>query len=255
MSVRHLDEEQVQRLLHGELAPSVSASVRDHIDVCDECRSRVDESAREETTVRALMENLDHTPPLVDVRTVKRRTQPAFALGRWAAGVLLLLAIGGVAYAAPGLPFRAVVERLITRVGGRDTPRDGQARPEIALPPSSRDVVQGLAVLPGDRFRIVFSSPEPGAIATLSLTDGPQVAIRAVGGRATFTSDVDRVTIGDVTGGSRFEIDVPRGAPRVEIWIAGRRVFSKSASGVVTEGQPDAGGAYRLPLSSPLGRE
>ncbi|MGH7672815.1 MAG: zf-HC2 domain-containing protein, partial [Gemmatimonadales bacterium] len=99
----HLDDEQVQRLLHRELAPPVETSVRAHLAQCASCRGRVAEAEREETEVYALLRHVDDPPPPVDARAVVARAR-ARGLGRlrWAAGVLLALGLAGAAYAAPG---------------------------------------------------------------------------------------------------------------------------------------------------------
>jgi hypothetical protein len=251
MSATHLDEEQVQRFLHDELTAAGASSTRDHVGTCPECRSRVEEAAREETRAFALIERLDHRAPQVDVRSVMRRARrPGVALSRWAAGILLVVAIGGVAYAAPGSPLPAIAARLFSRLGDDRSPRVPAAVPNAGgSRPDADEVTQGIAAAPGDRFTIVFSSQQPGGVAAVSLIDGAEVAVRAVGGRATFTSDVDRMTIGDVAAATRFEIEIPRDARRVSIWVAGRRVFSKEPTGVAAEGPRDATGRYLVPLS------
>jgi hypothetical protein len=252
MSSMHLDEEQIQRFLHGEVSPTAAVSVREHLGACDECRRRVTEAEREERRVLDLLRHLDHPSPRVDVGAIvaggRRRGR---GWGRWAASILLAFA-AGAAYAAPGSPLPGLVGRLVTWLDGPPQRRAQPAQSTDTAPPARADEVgQGLAVVPGDRFTIVFSSDQPGGVAAVSMTDGAEVVVRAVGGAATFTSDADRLSIDNGGSSARFQIQIPRNAARVDIWVAGHRVFSKEPSGVVAEGRRDAEGRYLLPLSRP----
>jgi len=194
--------------------------------------------------VFGLLRRLDHPAPQVSADTI-RATSPRRAPGwaRAAAGILLALAVGGVAYAAPGSPLAGVVHRLVEWVS-RATQEPAETPPSVPGGPQA-----GIAVPPGDRLTIVFPADLPDAIATVVLTDGTEVVVRAVGGAASFNSDVDRLSVEQAAAPARFEIHIPHVAPRVEIRIGERRVFLKGAAGVSTEFRPDAEGRYLIPLS------
>jgi hypothetical protein len=241
----HLDEEKVQRLLHGETAPPAETAVRDHLARCMECRSRVAEAEWEERWVLERLRRVDHAPSPIAVQAImgpgRRR---AAGWGRLAAGMLLALAAVGVAYAAPGSPFRGVLQRIVEWVRGSSKP------PIHAAPsPEAAGGQAGIAVAPGDRLTIAFAVEQSGGTATVSLTDGSDVVVRALGGTTTFTSEVDRLSIEHRGAPGRFEILIPRGAASVEIRAGGRRSFLTEASRVETEYSRDAEGRYVLPLS------
>jgi len=247
----HLDEEQIQRLLHAELAPPAAASARDHLATCAGCNARVGDAEQEEALVLDLLGHLDHPPPLVRVGTVvaaaRARAARGPAWGRWAAGILLALGAAGVAYAAPGSPLRGLVRRLVTWTDG--TPRrtvSSSSAPQVA---GTEDVTGGIAVAPGDRFTIAFSADQPGGVAAVSLSEGGDVVVRALGGAATFGSDVDRLSIANDGSSARFQVEIPRQAPWVDIRVAGRGVLSKRGARVRAEGERDADGRYLVPLS------
>jgi hypothetical protein len=250
MSSMHLDEEQVQRYLHGELAPPAAVSAGEHLEACVECRSRVTEAEREERGVLDLLRHLDDPAPGVDFRTVVGARERRRGWGRWAAGIVLALAAAGAAYAAPGSPLRGLVARVVTWLD--DEPRSGDPtarRSDATAPAGADESGRGIAVAPGDRFIIAFPSHQPEGLAAVSLTDGAEVVVRASSADATFTSGVDRLFVDNRGSSAHFQIEIPRSAPRVDIWIAGRRVFSKGPGGVIAEGGRDADGRYLLPLS------
>ncbi|HEX6051512.1 MAG TPA: hypothetical protein VFZ21_19670 [Gemmatimonadaceae bacterium] len=253
MSTAHLDDEQVQRVLHRELGGALPASLAGHVAECAECRARVDAAASDERGVFALLGRLDHPMPNVDAQAVMRRARrPAAGWGRSAASIVVMLAIGGVAYAAPGSPLPWLLTRLFPGKG--DPPPTAPKpvpRPEAGAAgrPDPGAVTQGISVAPSDRFAIVFSSRQPGSVMAVSLTDAADISVRALGGAATFTADIDHLSIGNADGSARFEIEIPRHARRVEIKVAGYRVFLKEGAGVVADGARDTEGRYLVPLS------
>ncbi len=242
----HLDEEQVQRLLHGELARPVETSAREHLAGCADCRARVTEAEREEDEVFALLRHVDHPPPRVDAQALAVRARARdFGWGRWAAGLLLALGLAGAAYAAPGSPLRAWLQAVVEWMGGR--PDRSRLAP---APAQARDSsIAGVAVTPGRDFLILFTSPQAGGQAQVSLTDGAEIVVRAPIGAATFTSDVDRLVIDNGGSSATFEIQIPRAAPRVEIQVAGDRILLKVGSRVMTEQSTEREGQYLLPLT------
>lgn len=240
----HLDDEQLQRLLHGELTPPAEALLRGHVVACEHCHSRVEQAAREEKRVLELLRTIDHPPPHASMLAIAARARGRRR--RWgerAAAIIVALATAGVAYAAPGSPFPDLLRRLIA-----SEERAPQA-PAPVRPPPRPESTGGITVAPGDRFTIAFAATQAGGLATVSLTDGEDVAVRAVGGNPAFASDVDRLSIDNAKGDASFEIEIPRNAPWVEIRIGDRRVLLKTAARVQTDGRRDVEGRYVIRLS------
>lgn len=246
-SPMHFDEERVQRFLHGELTPPDAASARDHLAACAECRSRVGESEREEAWLFGLLRRLDHPAPRVSVETITaRRLERGPGWGRWAAAALLASVLAGVAYAAPGSPLPRVVGRLM-EWAWREPPLMQPRESSLPTPPIAR----GIAVAPGGRFTIDFSFAQTTGAATVTLTSGTEVVVRALDDSATFASEADGLSITNSGSSTRFEIEIPRGAPWVDVRVGGRRIFLKDAARVITNAPRDAVGRYRLPLVLP----
>jgi hypothetical protein len=239
----HLDDEQVQRLLHGELEPSVEPSARRHLAGCEDCRVLVDEAREEERRVFGLLREVDHRLPEVDPHEMFVPVPaPQAGWGRWAAGFLLAAAVAGAAYATPGSPLPSMLGKLLAWVVHSGTPPGPAASQGIEKPSGG-----GIAVSPGEWMTIRFVGDLDRAVATVSLTDDHKVVVRAVEGSAAFTSDVDRLSV-HTAGPARFEILIPRTAPSVEIVAGATLVFRVDSSAVVTRDSPDADGRYPLRL-------
>ncbi len=234
----HLEVEQIQRLLHGELDAPGEAAVRGHLAACADCRGQVEEAEREEGRILHLLRQVDHPSPVVHAEAVvarARRGAPRW--GQWAAGVVLALVVAGVAYAAPGSPLPAWLDRVVEWVGG-PAPAPGDPGPA------------GVAVEPGARFTIGFEAEQERGSAAVSLTDGSSVVVRRLDGTATFTAGVDHLAIANGGSSADYEIELPRNAPWVEVRIGARRVLLKDGPRVITDAPVDARGRYLLPLRS-----
>lgn len=241
----HLDEEQLQRLLHGQLPSRAARSARDHLAECGDCRERFVAAERADKRVLALLRQVDHAVPAIDPEALVARlrwTTPAW--GRWAAAILLFLGVVGAAYALPGSPLRHWVRTAVAWIGGGETP---PGQPAAADAPAGS--VAGIAALPGKRFVIEFQSAEQGGKAKVSLSDRKEVTVRAPAGAASFTSRAGRLIVVNAGLGAQYEIGIPRTAPRVEIRVAGATVFVKDGSRVTSDRSATIAGGYLVSLS------
>jgi anti-sigma factor RsiW len=244
----HLDDERLQRLIDGELAPEAARDARDHVAGCEACRARLAAAERETGEVRVLFTTLDRPGPPVAVRDVIARAARTSArapapLARAAAGILVAAALAGVAYAVPGSPVRDWVAAVVEWAGGR-SPATVAPAPQGTPGPDSA----GISVPPGAALVIEFRSWQTAGFASVELTGEPEVSVRAPAGGATFRSESNRLVIDNRSPSDSFAIRIPRGAPDVAIRIAGETVFVL-ARGNVTTSAPREGAAYRVPLS------
>ena len=235
----HLDDERMQRLLHDELAQSAQAVALEHLETCHACRARLDDEAHAEDQIFTRLQAIDTPAPLrfleLDTGSHARR--------RWLARLAAAmggLAIAGVAFAAPGSPLPALLRRIT-----QSTPT-GSPTPPLPTPEPGANA--GIAVTPGRRLTIDVARGSGTAVATVSLTDSGDVILRAVGGRPSFSSGVDRVAIRNVEGIAALFIDIPRAAPYVELRVDGARVLVKDGLDVTTGVRRDPAGRYLLPL-------
>ena len=240
----HLDEERLERLLHGELAGDDSAAARSHLLGCAECRARVAAAERDEREVFDLIGAVDHPVPAVTVDAViDRAGARRRPWHRSAAAAVLLLGLGGAAYALPGSPLRRWVGAAIERMSGG--PGGIVPDPVRVDPPEDG---AGIAVAPGADLLIEFTGPETGGSARLVLSDAGEVTIRAPAGAATFRSDANRVAVHRTGTRARFDIELPRSAPRVEVRVGARRIFLKEGARTTSDAPPGPDGAWILVL-------
>ncbi len=240
----HLDEERIQRLLHGELDPAVERPTREHLTACADCRALLDRSRSEERRIFGLLGALDHPLPVADARAVlgvRPSSRPGWK--RWAAGFLLVAAGGGVAYAAPGSPLPSLIDRMVAWAAPAAPPTDQASVTEGVAPLGG-----GIAVAPGQRLTIRIEADRDSAVATVALIAGEEVVVRAMEGSATFASDEGRLSVRS-EGPLRLEILIPRTAPAVEIESRKRPVFRVEHARVLTDTPRDSAGRWLPPLS------
>jgi hypothetical protein len=241
----HLDDEMIERLVAGELDRRDSAEAR-HLAGCADCRTRLVEATREDEQLRALLGALDHAPPAVDARALIARDRGRARMARrWAAGILLALAVAGGAYAASA-PLGRLVERMWDR-GGDTLEAAPTAVPESAAP-AAAEPTGGVAVDASVPLVVVFESAAPGARARVTLADDPRLVVEAFGGAPEFAESAGRLAI---TGGPapyRFEIRIPRAAPSVELRVAQAVRLLKAGGRVETEAPGDATSGWEVSL-------
>lgn len=240
----HLQDEQIQRLLHGELEPAVEARGRAHLVDCSECRWRVEEAEREERLVLKHLRRLDHAPPEVDVKVLAARAGRPRLDYRWVAGIVLVLSAAGAAYAVPGSPVPALVDRMAEWIGA-----SARSAPPVEAPREEPGSA-GIAIAPGERFTLLILSGEDGVLATVALTDGSDIVARSLNGPASFTTGIDRLTIATGSAGTRLAIELPRVAPWIEIRSGGERLLLKDGDRILTSAPVDDEGRWIIEFNN-----
>ena len=244
----HLDDERLQRLLHGELDRPESGAARNHLADCSECSRRLAAMESEEAAVGALLAQLDRPSPRIEAATVVRLASTRRPrTWQWAAGFALAVGIAGVAYAIPGSPLPDWVDSIVRWAGGRRS-----SSTETAPEP---DPASGLSVAPGRTFQIRFDSADPNDLVLVALTDGSEVQIRTPRGSASFTAAENAILVhptGDAApaeAGVTYEIQIPRSAPHIEIRVGSDRIFLKDGARIIAPAASSDSGPFRLRLT------
>ena len=244
----HLDEERLQRLIHDELGAWEKDEAFRHVATCEDCRRRLVEATKEETSVHELLRDVDTPVPDVFADAIARqaaavapvvRSQLAAWLRR-AAAVAIVVGIAGAAYAIPGSPVRGWIHDITEKVAGRpETP--------APAPRPGRTGVSGVAVAPGDRLTILFEPGAKGAELRIDLTDDTDAHVHGPAGAAAYTSSAGYLLVRGLDSTAVFQVMIPRSAPWVEIRAQDERVFLKEGPRVTTQGSR-MGDHYVLPL-------
>ncbi len=193
-----------------------------------------------------LLRYLDHEPPRITADDVaaRARAEGTRIRLRWAAGFVLAAALAGTAYAAPGSPLRTWLSALAEQFRA-------EALPNVDSALVAGVSMAGLAIVPGPALVIEFAELQQQGQARVTLTDGDQVQVRAPSGAATFSSDPERLTIDNRGSTAGFEIELPRGASRVEIRVAGAVVLLKEGDRVTLMRGTAEPAAWTVPLTPP----
>jgi anti-sigma factor RsiW len=241
----HLDEEQIQRFLHDELDTRAKEMLSKHVAGCESCARLLADAEREERAIFELLGHVDHPAPRVDAASLALQRRARAGWERWAAVIVVVAALGGAAYAIPGSPLRALVEHVAEWIADGDAQAPTFEEPSAPTTP----VTSGIAVHVPGRFTIEFTSAQEGVVA-VSLTDEPNLQVRVLGGTATFTTDVDRLTIDNRASAADYEIEIPRHAPFVQAAVGTRQIVLKDGAAFATGLPTDEHGRHVFSLST-----
>lgn len=244
----HLNDEQIQRWLHGELDAHARASLARHLAECEACTRKIALAETEEQSIFDLLGHLDHPAPRVDATVFARRRGVWAVWGRRAAAIAVTAALAGAAYAIPGSPLPAFVKKMMQWTTRSDPalPAGGDSLATAAAP-----VTSGIAVPAGSRFSIDFVAEQANGNVIVSLIEGSNVVVRVFGRSVTFTTDIDRLTIDNRSSTANFEIDVPRSAVSVTVSVASRQIVLKDGDAFAPQLPLDARGRHVFSLSPP----
>lgn len=246
----HPHDEDIQRLLDGELTAVLEAPLRAHLARCDGCRDRVEETRRDRDEIETLLRLVDHPTPRVHAERVTARatSQRRLPWQRLAAGIVLSLGVAGAAAALPGSPFRTWVMDVAHGIALSVAPAPAVVMP--APPDPAAPNMAGVSLIPDGDIAIVFTSSQKAGTARVAFSFGPELTIQAPPGAARFASEEGRLVVDNAGSSASFDIQLPRSAQRVEIRVSGQRRFLKDGVRIVTSFPSDSSGAFLIPLTS-----
>jgi hypothetical protein len=186
-----------------------------------------------------LFRALDDPLPEISARDIVRRARRG-RVGRLrlAAGIAAALAVAGTAYALPGSPLRAWVERLVAPAAEHDG-AGGAARP-------AGDPGAGLLFDPAEPLTLQVDG---GGHLRIRLTTEAELTVRMIAGEARFTSDPGRLEV-QLAPSDTLELLVPATARSVEALHGETALFRKRGETVEAAVERDAAGVYSFDLSA-----
>jgi hypothetical protein len=245
----HLDADQLTRYADGELSVDELPVIRRHLAECASC-TRAAATVRDDIAMTGRrLSALDHRLPAVTAPQIMARARQSTlrTLLRAAAAVGAVVLAAGAVYAAPGSPLRGWLQQITGEqrapVVVRDTAVDAPA-PGAAASPT------GIAVAPGSTLTVSFRRVQRGGLLRIRIVDAATVSVRALQGGATFVTAEDELSVENTEAANDYGIDIPQRAARVEVRLAGRVVFLKQGTDIVTEAAAGSDGSYVLPLDA-----
>ncbi len=236
----HLDENRIQRLLHGEMASEELGPTTDHLASCPACAAVLEDARREEEELFGLLKQLDHPiPSLASGKVLKPKRQTGPRRLRWAAGIIGVLGISTAAYAAPGSPVPGWIQRLTGR---------WPSEPTAVPSPISPAGPSGIRVSPGAELVVVFSPAARTGSVRITIEPIDDVVVEARAGNPTFTTDLTRLLVEPGGAAGEFLVRIPNSAPRVEVRHGDQLLFAKVGPSVTADVPMDDQGVYTLPL-------
>jgi hypothetical protein len=233
----HLDEETLERVLHGELEAEQDAAAREHLSDCMACSAALEESRLRERHVFGLLEALDREAPGLDWKAIEA-PEPRGSRGLLVAASIACILAAGILYALPDVPLRNWIHAL-----GREAPAGATVAPDAS--PS----VSGLSIRPTAPFEIVFAGAQASGVVLVNLSDAPDVEIRVLGDPVGLESGPDQVAVANLGSRSSYAIRLPKAGPTITVRVGESRVLVKSGPGVETAAPRTETGEYRIDLA------
>jgi hypothetical protein len=200
----------------------------------------MNQDEREDLELDGLLRSLDHELPTITADDVMARARRSrLAPLRLAAGIVVAVAVAGVAYALPGSPIRDWVDAAFDRTG--QTGDERRPRP-------AGDSGAGLVLDPADTLSVTIAPGSSGHIRIVTTEDAELIA-RMVSGEARFTSDPYGLGV-DMRTPDTLELRVPRAARSVTVIAGERPVFTIHDGEVSSALEPDSSGHYLLELGA-----
>lgn len=189
------------------------------------------ESLAGEGAVESLLRSVDHPVPDLTashVAAIVRSRRRSRTLRR-AAVVVLALGAGAAAYALPGSPLPALLDRLT----GDAAVTGSVGEPFTA---DADQGTEGIVLDAGDRL-LVRTGMDAARIHVL-LTDEEAIVLRTPQGAAAFSSSAGQVVVDARTEAAALEVRVPRDAVDLTVMAQDVVVF-RVRDGRVTEAAPE----------------
>ncbi len=241
----HPSDSELQGLADGELAPGDGLRLRLHLEACDACARRLRSVELADRRIAEWLTSLDHPVPGVDPTMLMAPARPPATRGLLlAASLAALLAAGAAAAVIPGSPLRHLAERAIAAWRGDEPPR--VQLPDTTNPPPPQS---GVAFVPGPELEIAFRRSQAEGTIRISLTDGPEVRVRQLGGTAAYAVDSAELTVDNADAVRSYEILLPRRLHRARVRVGDRVVFEKEGSAISCRGFVDGQGVHVVPFA------
>lgn len=238
----HLEAEQIERLIGGELPEHERRALDDHAERCATCASVVEAARREEVEIGRLLSSLDHPVPRVDPVGLARRARRRTLSPRLAAAAIALLVFTGAAAAVPGSPLRSWLSDVLS--GGDAGPPDAEPAAQSERPPA------GISVVPTPRFEVAFESAQESGLIRIRIDEQAEVVVRSDGEGVGYSVEPQGVRVLNVGSRANHEIVLPRDAEGIIIRVGDEVVYEMREGRIVVPSSGAVTGSYIVDLTT-----
>lgn len=232
-----------REVLDSESDPPVLRELESHLATCPDCQATVNALDNQRFMVADLLDRLEVQVPLRTEAEVLGRSRSRGSRGLLAAAAIIICLV-----TAAGATVRPdIFHRVADWVLG---PRRWLETAPTA-PPAQADAStqSGIAFEPSGHVEVAFDEWQQAGEIVIVLDTDSKVSITAskpVG----YSVRKGRVTVANHGARADYRLRVPRGTALTSVSVAGRVVFFKHGSTVVTDGSSDSAGTYLVPFMS-----
>lgn len=247
---RHLTDADIAAAVHGDagrgVAGTMPAATRQaHLEACAECRARLNEARRLDSSAAGLLRAIEAAPLPFDANDViaaaRRRTSApqrrrSSILATALAAVVVLCAAGVVAFAFPTSPLGRWLRQMRESVSG--VPRRTAAGMPGPTMGSMDPSASGVAVAPVGGVTVTFRDAIPRtlrirycdtSLATLRVLPrvaGTEPTTGALSGRVRFTVSRGRIAVTTADPQTTFELTLPKNTPAAYVTDGAQRILA-----------------------------
>ena len=223
--------------------PTGQPQLERHVKSCDLCRERQAALERDRQAVGALLGALESPAPARAVESIVQRAERRRRKRRQLVAAVAALF---VATAAAATIRAGGVHEIFGRLTAVRAP---VAAPAPGTAQAADQAPTGVALEPVSEVKIEFAAAQAEGEVRIAPGESRKVTVTA-SEPVPYTVQSGAVRLENTGSRASYRIILPRDLARATILVAGRVVFSKKASGIVTEA-PRVGDGFRIPLTAP----
>ncbi len=221
--------------------PTGQPELERHVKICELCQTRQAALERDRLAVEALLGALESPAPARAVESIVHRSRRRNDRRRFVAAVAALF----VATAAAATIRAGGVHEIFGPLTAARAPVAAPA----PRPSQAAEAPIGVALEPASDVKIEFAAAQVKGELRIAADESPRVTVTATE-PVPYTVRSGAVWLENKGSRASYRVTLPKALARATILVAGRVVFSKKGSSIVTEALR-IGDGFSLPLASP----
>jgi len=241
----HPSDGALRALLDGAAGLEDEAHLAAHLGRCERCRGLAATLKEQRMLVSALLEELDAPVPSRSVAAIVRRAQRR-QRRRWqliaVAASLLVVAVGNATV-------RTHLLQDVVRWFLPSSPAVSTPAPQVPSTVATPEAPTVIALEPTDDLQIEFAAVQPEGELLITLGAANRVTMTATD-PVPYTLSRYAITVDNAGARASYNVALPERSERAAIRVAGRLVFSKQRSAIVTDATRESADTFRLAFAN-----